>query len=201
MNFVNPAVQEALRSGSPIKLAVGGGATPRAGYFNIDRAALPQVDIVADLNQPLTLLPDNCVSAVHASHVLEHVGNLLGLMEELHRVCRPDAALEIVVPHFSSSYYHSDPTHLHAWGIHTISYFMDPEDQAGRKVPSYYSTARFRLLERRLVFERLNLLDRILVPILRALMNRRLGAMEIYERRWAWIYPAQEIRLKLAPKK
>ncbi|WP_137937967.1 methyltransferase domain-containing protein [Chitinivorax sp. B] len=201
MKILNPAVQAALQSGAPIKLNVGGGTTRRDGYFNIDLVALPEVDIVADLNAPLSLLPDNCVSAVYTSHVLEHVTNLLGLMEELHRVCRPDAMLEIIVPHFSSPLYYSDPTHVRPWGIYTIGYFMDREDQIGRKVPSYYSQARFKLLERRLVFSRSNLFDRLLVPALRAVLNRWFAAMEVYERRWAWIYPALEIRMMVTPKK
>jgi SAM-dependent methyltransferase len=201
MKIINPAVQVAIQSGIPIKLSIGGGETLRDGYYNIDRVELPAVDIVADLNQPLSLLPDNSVAAVHTNHVLEHIINILGLMEELHRICTPDAKIEITVPHFSNPLYYSDPTHVRPWGIYTISYFMDSEDQIGRKVPCYYSRARFRLLERKLVLPRRNLSQRLLVPVLRAIFKRFFWAVEAYERRWTWIYPAEEIRMVITPKK
>ncbi|MBB5017577.1 SAM-dependent methyltransferase [Chitinivorax tropicus] len=201
MKILNPAVESALQRGESIKLNIGGGSTRREGYFNIDRVALPEVDIVADLNAPLSLLPDNSVSAIYTNHVLEHIENLLGLMEEIHRICQPDAQIEIIVPHFSSPWYYSDPTHVRPWGIYTIDYFMDKEDQMGRRVPSYYSSARFRLLERKVVFTRKNLFDRIVVPILRVVLNRWFKAMEAYERRWVWIYPVTEIQMRVVPKK
>lgn len=201
MKILNPAVSRALEAGEKIKLNIGGGSTKREGYFNIDIVELPEVDIVANLNEPLSLLPDNSVERVYTCHVLEHVSNLLGLMEELHRVCAADAELEIIVPHFSNPLYYSDPTHVRPWGIYTIAYFMDKEDQVGRKVPSYYSKARFRLLSRKIVFARTNLLDRLFVPLLRGILNRWFGALEIYERRWSWIYPAWELQMRIQPKK
>lgn len=191
----------AIESGTPIKLNIGGGETRREGYFNIDRVELAEVDIVADLNAPLSLLPDNSVDAVHSNHVLEHISNILGLMEELHRVCTPDAKIAITVPHFSNPWYYSDPTHVRPWGIYTISYFMDAEDQIGRKVPSFYTHARFKLLEHKLVLPRRNLFERITVPIIRAIFNRCFWAVEAYERRWTWIWPAEEIRMIVTPKK
>lgn len=201
MEIVNPAVRAALEEGRPLQLEIGGGDKPRPGFFNIDRVALPQVDIVADLGAPLALLPDDSVVAVHASHVLEHVPNLLGLMEELYRVCRSDATIEIVVPHYSNPLYWADPTHVRPWSTRTIAYFMDPEDRPGRDLPAYYTRARFRLLEQRLQFSRLNLLDRVLVPLLRAWMKRSSTALDTYERRFAWLYPADEIRISVRPKK
>jgi len=201
LKIISPAVQAAIQSGTPIKLNIGGGETRRDGFFNIDRVELPEVDIVADLDSPLSLLPDNSVNAIHSNHVLEHISNILGLMEELHRVCTPDAKIEITVPHFSNPLYYSDPTHVRPWGIYTIAYFMDTEDQIGRTVPCYYSRARFHLLERKLILPRRNPLERVLVPVLRAIFNRFFWAMEIYERRWTWIFPADEIRMVVTPKK
>lgn len=201
MKILNPAVTQALQAGQKLKLNIGGGATVKEGYFNLDLVELPQVDIVADLNQPFSLLPDNSVERVYTCHVLEHVSNLLGLMEELHRICTPGAEIEIIVPHFSNPLYYSDPTHVRPWGIYTIAYFMDKEDQVGRKVPCYYSKARFKLKSRRIVFARTNLLDRIFVPALRSILNRWFSAMEIYERRWSWIYPAWELQMVVQPKK
>ncbi|MDD5241099.1 MAG: methyltransferase domain-containing protein [Sulfuricella sp.] len=201
MEIMNPAVIATIESGGELKINMGSGKTSKPGFFNLDLVALPNVDIVADINQPLSALPDNSVDAISSCHVFEHITNLPGLMEELYRVCRPGARIEISVPHFSNPHYFSDPTHVRPWGLYTMSYFMDEEDQFGRGVPSYYSKARFLMEKIEFAFYRTSLLDRIVVPFVRALVNSSFSAMEIYERRWCWIFPAWEIRMVIKPKK
>lgn len=46
------------------------------------------------------------------SHVIEHVANLVGLMEEVYRVCKSGAVVEIVVPYYTSRGAFRDPTHV-----------------------------------------------------------------------------------------
>jgi hypothetical protein len=53
------------------------------------------VDIVADLNEPLDLLPENCAEHVFSSHALEHVDKLLPLLAEIHRITRHNPAAEV----------------------------------------------------------------------------------------------------------
>src|SRR5580700_4689725 len=135
----------AIESGQGLRLNIGCGLRPRDGYFGVDQAPLPTVDILADLNQPLAELPDQCVVEIYSRHTLEHIHDLLPLMAELHRICRPDARLDIVVPHFSNPYFYSDPTHVRQFGLYTFYYFADEEDQPRRKVPGFYAPERFRV--------------------------------------------------------
>lgn len=200
MLLINPLVSADIAAAKPLRIDLGSGPNPKQNCYSLDQLALDGIDIVADLNQPFDLLPDNCAEYVFSSHALEHVANLLPLLGELHRITRPDGLIEVVVPHFSNPYYYSDPTHVRFFGLYTMNYFVPTDLQPGvRKVPTFYSAIRFELESVKLSFYRTNLLDRIFVPILRYLVNRSGASQDFYERRLSWIFPAAEIRYKLRP--
>jgi len=201
MKIINPKVNDDINSGSPIKLHIGSGNSNLDGYYNLDIADLPNVDIVADLNELLTEIPDNSVSAIYARHSLEHIRNIIGLIKEFHRICRHGAEIKIIVPHFSNPYYYSDPTHVQPFGLYTLHYFMDTEEQEGRKVPSYYTNARFSPGKCKIEFYKTSLLDKILVPIIRTLTNINYITQFSYERRWVWLWPASDIKFVIYAKK
>jgi ubiquinone/menaquinone biosynthesis C-methylase UbiE len=160
------------------------------------------VDIVADLNRPLSLLPDNCAEHVFSSHALEHVDDLFLLLAEIRRITRPGGLVEIIVPHFSNPYYYSDPTHRRFFGLYTLSYFVDMEKQPHRhKVPAFAGAARFVIESVTIAFYRFNLLDRLVVPFLRYFVNRSPAGQDFYELRLARRFPAAELRYRLRPQK
>ncbi|MBT7556620.1 methyltransferase type 11 [Candidatus Woesearchaeota archaeon] len=201
MEILNKDLRLLLEQGKKVKLHLGSGSSLKTGYYNLDIIRLQGVDIIADMNQPLDLIPDNSVSCVYTQHALEHIKNLQGLMQELSRICCSDAIITIVVPHFSNPYYYSDPTHIRPFGLYSMSYFVNEEDQLfKRKVPAYYTNTRFKLLDTRLFFYRTSLIDRILVPIIRFIVNLNNSTKEIYERRWPWLYPAWQIKYTLRVK-
>lgn len=200
MEPVSSKARELLGSRGPIRLHLGSGLSPinDPDTLNVDLIALPGVDVVADLNKPLKLLTDNSVIEVKTRHTLEHIREFLPLMGELHRVCRPDAELEIVVPHFSNPYFFSDPTHVRSFGLYTMHYLCPEDEQPGRRrVASFYSESRFRLVRTRIDFYRTGLLDRLLVPVIRALTNLNFHSQEVYERRFCWLWPAWQIKYTL----
>jgi SAM-dependent methyltransferase len=112
-----------------LRLNVGCGRSILAGWVNLDRADLPGVDIVADLEAcgttPLPLANDS-VAELLLSHVLEHVRDTLGLMAELHRVAKPGALLTVRVPHGGSDDAWEDPTHDRAYFPGSFGYFSQP---------------------------------------------------------------------------
>ncbi len=85
-----------------LRINLGGGEERIEGFTNIDIVDLPTVDIVADISKGIPL-PDNSVVEVRASYILEHIPNTAALMEELYRVCKSDAKLNIKVPYFKST--------------------------------------------------------------------------------------------------
>ena len=200
MRLINPQIVLDLQQGKPLHIDLGSGPRPRPGFYALDQFELDGIDIVANLNEPLDMLPDNCADHVFSSHALEHVDKLLPLLAEIHRIARPGGLIEIVVPHFSNPYYYSDPTHVRFFGLYTMYYFMDEDKQPDtHKVPSFYSPARFEMESVRISFYRFNLFDRIVVPILRYLVNRNARWQHFYELRLSWLYPAAEIRYKMRP--
>ncbi len=202
MEILNPKAAEDLAAGRPLALDLGAGGRPRPGMYAVDQLRLPGVDIVADLNAPFDLLPDDSVGRIHSRHTLEHVREFLPLMREIHRVTRPGGTIEIVVPHFSNVYGFSDPTHVRLFGLHSMFYFVKPEHQPRkRKVPAFYTDVGFRVESVRLEFYRNGLLDRVLGPLFTAVVNRGYGWQEFYERRLAGIYHAWQIRYLLTPEK
>ena len=73
MRIVNPKVRDDLAAGRSIRLNLGVGRRPREGYYGLDWIEMPGVDVVADLNEPFTQLPDNSVEAIYTHHTFEHV--------------------------------------------------------------------------------------------------------------------------------
>ncbi len=201
MKIINPQVERALALG-PIKLDLGAGRGKREGFFAVDHLPLEGVDILADLNEPLSLLPDNCCGHVYSRHVLEHVNALLPLMEEIHRITRPDGTVEIIVPHFSNVYGYSDPTHVRFFGLYSMYYFVDHEHQpAHRKLPAFYTEAKFIVQSVSIRFYRCGLIDRILAPAVSRLVNLNILTQDFYERRLSPWFHAWEIRYLMKPVK
>jgi SAM-dependent methyltransferase len=100
------------------------------GWINLDRMALPGVDIVCDLDpggQPVHIpLEDDSVDEFYASHFLEHISYPLPMMEELWRIAKHDALFTIKVPYGSSDGAWEDPTHVRAYFPESFNYFGQP---------------------------------------------------------------------------
>jgi predicted SAM-dependent methyltransferase len=95
MRLVNPQIAIDLEQGKPLRIDLGSGPKPRSGFYGLDQLEMEGVDIVADLNEPLDLLPENCAEHVFSSHALEHVDKLLPLLAEIHRITRHNPAAEV----------------------------------------------------------------------------------------------------------
>jgi SAM-dependent methyltransferase len=201
MKILNPAVTVDLNAGRYLKLNLGSGRRHLPGFCNVDLVDLPGVDLLADLNEPFDVLPDDCVDAIYCRHTLEHVDNFLGLLGEIHRVVRPGGTIDIVVPHFSNPYYYSDPTHVRFFGLYSFFYFCDEADQPRRKVPSFYSKLRFRVDSARFNLMKESSLDKVVRAILHPVINRGIAWLDWYERRLCRIFPVNDIHYVLRPVK
>ncbi len=201
MKILNSDLRQDIEAGRLVRLNLGSGATSREGFYNVDLVPLDNVDVVADFNRPLDALPDDSVAEVVSRHTLEHVENIVGILSELHRVVRSDGRIEIAVPHFSNPYGYSDPTHVHFFGLFSMYYFSEMEDQPPRKVPSHYAASPFVVEKVRICFHTRGLLDGTIGRLIRGLVNLNYSMQHWYERRWAWLWPASEIRYVMRPKK
>ncbi|MDB5812050.1 MAG: hypothetical protein JWN94_4172 [Betaproteobacteria bacterium] len=110
----------------PQRLNVGCGTDIRDGWINLDSSPLPGVNVVADLDDcrraPLPFAADS-IDEFYCSHVLEHLRDALGFMQELHRIAKPGAIATIRVPYGSSDDADEDPTHVRRLFLYSFSYF------------------------------------------------------------------------------
>ena len=127
----NPAgMNEPESNAELLRLNVGCGRDIQAGWVNIDHADLPGVDISFDLERCGELrLPfeDDSVGEIRLFHVIEHIHNVLPLMEELYRVASNGCLCTVRVPHGASDDAWTDPTHLRPYFRGSFGYFSQPQ--------------------------------------------------------------------------
>ena len=120
-------------------LDLGCGPNKTPGAIGLDKAKIQGVDIVHDLEKFPYPFKDNEIDKVISTHCVEHIDNFVGLMEEIHRICKPNAEIKFIVPYYTSKDFFTDFTHKHAFTEHTFNYFDDNHPY------SYYSKARFKV--------------------------------------------------------
>ncbi|MSR55585.1 MAG: methyltransferase domain-containing protein [Gemmataceae bacterium] len=201
MRIVNPKVQDDLAAGRTIRLNLGVGRRSRPGYYGVDWIEMSGVDVVADLNEPLTELPDNSVEAIYTHHTFEHVVNFIPLLKEIHRVVIPNGQVEVVVPHFSSPYGYSDPTHVRFFGLYSFYYFADEIDQPKRKVPAFYIPERFATDAIKITMMPTLIMCKPIRRLTTKIVNSSIGMLDWYERSWCRNFPADSIKYSLRVKK
>lgn len=131
---------------SPKKLHLGCGNEIKSGFVNLDSINLPGVDVVHNLNIFPWPFKDNTFSHIFSISTLEHLDNLVKVMEEIHRVCKRGAVIEIRVPHFASLGAYKDPTHKIFFSYYTFDYFAENFDY------NFYTPVRFKIIERKIIY-------------------------------------------------
>ncbi len=110
-----------------LKLDLGCGQHKQSGYVGIDRLLLDGVDVVCDINQGIPFADDS-TEGVMASHVLEHVEDLIATMEEIYRVCKHKAVVCILAPYAHTSLNIANPFHRFQFNEHTPRFFTASTD-------------------------------------------------------------------------
>ena len=127
-----------------MKLNFGCGKDVRPGYVNLDIVKLPGVDKTCNFNKFPYPFKANTFDEVLIVHVLEHLENLVKVMEELHRICKPGAVIKIYVPYYHHHEAFGDPTHRNFFTLDTFNYFSEGWGL------NYYTKARFEIINKKL---------------------------------------------------
>jgi SAM-dependent methyltransferase len=167
----------------PRQLNLGCGRRRRPDCLNVDVRAEVEPDLAFDLDRRPYPLPRGHFQRIYADDVVEHLADVKSFVEEVHELLVPGGVVEITTPHFSCANSFSDPTHRQHLGYFSFDYFT-----AGSPW-NFYSAARFEIAERNLVFHN-SPLDRLAAR----LANRR---PDVYEQRFAWLFPAWFLIVKL----
>ena len=197
MKILNKKILNDLKEGKLLSLNLGSGFENHEDFYNVDINEELGVDIVADLNFPLDLIPENSVCSIYSNQTFEHIENLIGLLDEIYRISSDGGKCEIIVPHFSNPYYYSDPTHVRQFGLFSMHYFTSENYQWRRKVPSYYSDTKFILRDAKIIFYKDTLMDHLFANILGSIVNLNRAFQHIFEKRFCWFYPPASIKFIL----
>jgi SAM-dependent methyltransferase len=105
---------------------IGCGATKQVPWaVGVDAVEQPGVDVVANVDEGLPFATAS-LDHVFAVHVLEHVGDMVRVMAELHRVLRPTGLLHALCPHWRHVNAAADPTHVRQIDALTFRWFCQP---------------------------------------------------------------------------
>ncbi|OGW62563.1 MAG: hypothetical protein A2V83_07410 [Nitrospirae bacterium RBG_16_64_22] len=176
-------------------LDLGCGRRKQANSIGVDRRPGSDADVIADLDRFPYPFKDGVFTEVTAFHALEHLEDIVGVMEEIHRISAPGAVVYIRSPHYSSPAAFNDPTHRHFFGVFSFDYFTD------ESLYDFYTRRTFDLLARRISFSPLAQ-GRRFVP------HRWIGVEWLanrfpwfYEKVLAFIVTASEIDIRLRVRK
>ncbi|MGI8419924.1 MAG: hypothetical protein ACR2LN_04755 [Candidatus Levyibacteriota bacterium] len=70
--------------------------------------------------------------------ILEHIDNVVDVMEELYRILKNDEIVRIYAPYSKSEWDVQDPTHKHFFNEKSMDYFIDDYRY------NYYTNIRFK---------------------------------------------------------
>ncbi len=131
--------KELLKELPELRLNLGCGKKQYEDYINVDKVALPGVQFVHDLEKTPLPFDTNSVSEIRCEHILEHIVNYMPLLEEMHRISKPDAKIHVLAPYYKYEAAFRDPTHVRFFTEHSFDYFQDNVEF------SHYSQARFKV--------------------------------------------------------
>ncbi len=174
-------------------LDVGCGNKKRPGSIGIDSNPDTQADMIHDLNRFPYPFENDSFDRIYVTHCIEHLNDVVKVMEELHRIAKPGARVTIDAPYFSGQDAFSDPTHKHFFTSRSFDYFTGDFPEF-----SFYSSqARFKKLSFHIDFWVIHKLGGLRLQNYLGLgffANKLTG---VYEKFFAFIFPAQSIRYEL----
>lgn len=125
------------------------------GYINCDIAKSIKADKYFDLNKFPYPFSSGSADEILLDNVMEHLGSIPSVMEELHRILKHKGLLRIYVPYAKSDGAFQDPTHIHFFTEKSMNYFCDGFEF------NYYSESRFTLLKAQLLCDNKTRLSKV----------------------------------------
>lgn len=165
-----------------MKLNLGCGNKKKPGFLGVDKYPCDAVDHIADLNSELPFKASS-IDEVWMDNVIEHIPDISSIMKEIHRICKPNAKVTIITPHYTSIASWRDPTHIH----HLCYFSMDHFEKENVK---HYTGGGFHITERHLSFGGgiMGLLGRLIFNL----------SPKSYEAKWSFIFRASTLKFVLS---
>lgn len=133
-----------------MKINLGAGNTRYDGYINCDYSNMFNPEYVFDLEKDKFPFEDNSVDEVIAHHVLEHLGDgYFHCLQEMYRVCKNGAIVDVRVPHHRSDWQFHDPTHRRTvteFGLKLFNQEFNQQDNSSASKLGYQYGVDFRII-------------------------------------------------------
>jgi SAM-dependent methyltransferase len=137
--LTDPHQFDLLPTGSGAILDIGCGSSKTPGAVGLDISSDTDADIVHDLDVFPYPIEDSSFDQILMQDVIEHLREPIRVFEELHRLARPGARIQLRTPHFSSVLAYGDPTHRHYFSTIAIRSLAEPRF-------AHYTDVRFRVI-------------------------------------------------------
>jgi predicted SAM-dependent methyltransferase len=107
------------------KLNLGCAFNKIDGFINIDKSRKSYADKIIDLEKPRCLkeFKDNSIEEIVSIHILEHIKNIIPLMNECYRVLKKGGKMLIIVPIGEGMF--ADPTHCRFFSKLSFRYYCN----------------------------------------------------------------------------
>jgi len=122
-------------------LDVGCGQNKFPGAIGIDSNPRSHADVLHDLGNFPYPFSDNEFETIICRHVIEHVPDVIGFVNELHRITKPGGRLKLLTPHYSNPDWATDPTHRNHFNSYSFTCFIPAETPF-----PFYTNAELRLV-------------------------------------------------------
>ncbi|MBM2817611.1 MAG: methyltransferase 11 protein [Parcubacteria group bacterium] len=113
------------------------------GVIGIDARGRKGANILHDLNNIPWPIEDSSADVIFMFQTLEHLDNVVKIMEEIWRISKNKARIIIETPYFRHEGAFQDPTHKHFFTSATMQYFCVNE----KRKESPYSKVKFRQVD------------------------------------------------------
>jgi len=117
-----------------LKLNLGCGKDIRKGYINIDCIKGSKRIKVIDLNEFPYPFEDDSIDEVLAIDIIEHLENAKKVIEELWKICKPNAKIYIRTAHYTSHCAWQSLTHVRPFGLYSFNYYNIDDEYKGKSL-------------------------------------------------------------------
>ena len=171
-----------------VSLDLGCGGNKQRGFVGVDLRCLRGVDVIASAS----VLPfrEDTFDEIVMRHVIEHVADIIELMEEVWRVSKANARVRIWTPHFTAYHSYGDLTHVRHLAFQSFDYFDTTTFLGKHFWPT--KNAYFKVVTKRIIFQRGKL------RFWNAFVEKFANAYPyLYESIIGWVFPAFELYFEL----
>jgi predicted SAM-dependent methyltransferase len=121
-------------------LDLGCGNRKRPGAIGVDSNPAVKPDVLHSLEKLPYPFETSSADEIYMDNSLEHLDDVIAVMEELHRIGKPGALVKIIVPYFRAHWAYNDPTHKRFFSAEAFAHF-DPSHVYNKLYP--YSKSHF----------------------------------------------------------